>query len=162
MNGMLRAMGRLPLLLFLMTLPLITGMQQKGSDAPVPSGLCIEHIGASDKPIFPIVIVNGPNAEHKCLDRLGNRVKDTATYLVSEAEARRTVDALKQLVRIVKAPVDSREYGTFRLTMLDQGEAKEVVLGRKDFVILIDRILLVLDNEKLNAALQSTRARLQI
>ena len=162
MNSMLWARGRLPLLLFLMTLPLIPGMPQEGSGPPVPSGLCIEHIGASDKPIFPIVIVNGMNAEHKCLDRLGNRVKDTATFLVSEAEARRMVATLKQLVRTMKGPVDRHEYGTFRVTMLDQGDAKEFVLGRKESVSLIDRILPVLDNEKLNAALQSTRARLQI
>lgn len=125
------------------------------------SALCIQHVGASDKPIFPIVIAVAERGVQACMNVLGDDGRYASVHKVSGAELTRMADRAQHLIDTARRPADPQAYGTFKITILFGVDSKVSVLSRQDTTFLIHSLLDVSKDRKLSDVLRSVKARIE-
>jgi hypothetical protein len=122
------------------------------------SGICIQHLGASDKPIFPIVIAVDAESEASCRDVLGSEASSARIFKIKQGQ----VNAMAASIRNSRPPTppSSYDYGTFKWTILKGQQREEIVSDRKTSVLVIDKVVKETTDPGLTDALRSIKRRL--
>jgi hypothetical protein len=128
--------------------PQAASEQKNGST----SAVYIEHTGASDKSILPVVIFAQKPSESELKRIIGNVVWDMATMVnVSSDDLQKIIAAVNKSFQTTQEDVKGYKFGTFRITIVEgKGEKKRVlpedkielsrILSRDAMILLLNAI----------------------
>lgn len=123
----------------------------------------IQHVGESDKPIFPVVISTStpPMAELKRI--LGkDDYRHAIPVYVSETDLNRITASVKSLLISQRSDSESTAFGTFRVTVVESAEELAQTLSPSRIAPVLSAIKMSSDtkNETLQKKISSIERRL--
>jgi len=151
---------------FLSVLSLISACSGEGNHT-VNKGsvyaLCIEHIGAIDKPIFPIIIAVNAQSEGACrsaTEKESGFFRNFVTSVTLPAEQiTPIIDRVVQASSCNSEKQGHGDFGTFRWTILRNKQKTELETCRDESVHLLADLLKISQNKELSEALRDTLKR---
>jgi hypothetical protein len=128
----------------------------------------VQHVGQSDKPVFPLVLASVTPTPQERLGVLRDpgEAQFAQIVLVSAKSLQRIVEQAAETLRGVREPADPHAFGTFRIVVVSPptpDASRASVLSRQDTLRFLRDIVESLsppDRQTLTDALAPLRARL--
>jgi hypothetical protein len=141
---------------FLLTAPALAGKPRPEAY----SAICIEHIGESDKPIFPIVVTTSEAGVEWCRNNTFERIE--RQLILSHVVPPKLMSQLSSEVEATHGDEDaqSKPFGTFAITALNSKGRRVVILDKTRTLELIQRLKNHCKREPLCRDLSHLQARL--
>jgi len=137
------------------------GMHDNASRPAHGAALCIEHIGMSEKPIFPILIMSDGALESRCKQLLDQNAEFASVHVIPQVEMQKILRQNSQLFRGTKNTHNLRAYGTFRVTLLRGNRTQKAILTRDQFLVFKRNAAAVSADQRLKETLEETAKRLE-
>lgn len=141
----LRTVFRLDLILLVVTLMaasfgLVVGeATAQESEADAVTTVYLQHIGASGKPILPLMISSAPPPEGEPERVLGEVEALEASFVtVSELDLGELVGSTKMLLELAGEVPATYPFGTFRVTVVGPEEESSAILAPEQLAPLLD------------------------
>jgi hypothetical protein len=126
-----------------------------------PSAICIQHVGSSDKPIFPIIIGVDEDAARACKHLLGEESQHAASFTISREQLEQMTARTRHLLVTEKKPVHPQEYGTFKITTFLGSAYEQFTLDRGGTLRFVQILIKVSRKSELTETLRSIERRLR-
>src|SRR6266436_6029531 len=125
------------------------------------SALCIQHIGISDKPIFPLIIAVDEEAVQSCKRLIGEENQHSAIYTVTREQVTLMRARTRHLLVTAKKPIHEREYGTFKVAIFTGNGPEQFILNRDGTLNFVEILSKLSRNSELSETLRSIEKRLR-
>jgi hypothetical protein len=135
----------------------------QSAEGPKVFAVCIQHIGAIDSPIFPIVVALNASSEDACRPVVEKEsdilAKDTQAFRVSREQLEAIAEHIRRSANATPNQGVCGDFGTFSWTILvDHATTRVATCPKESFQLLSDLRALSID-AGLNHALSETLMR---
>lgn len=149
----------------LLCLRTVADEPDQSSEPDIHPAVYIQHVGQSDKPLFPVVFAVDRPSDDELLRVLRDQaeVKFSQVILVSPDSFQLIVDQTSQSLRRARKPAAPQAFGTFRIVVSTPAADRSGRVDRESALRLFRKISESIsppDHEPINDALDTLRVRL--
>ncbi len=143
-----------------------SGAPTESADGARVLAVCVQHTGAIDSPIFPIVVALNASSENACRPAIekesGILAKDAQVFRVSRARLEAIVEHIRGSAGARPNQNGCGDFGTFSWNVVVDHATTRVETCPKESFQLLSDLKVISDDAGLNRALSETLLRFQL